>query len=813
MTSTNNGDDERPEVGIDENAQTSTPKTLSPQHRRDSRIKSACSECKRRKVRCDGTHPCYFCRHYKQPERCVYTLSRPALILSRKNFDAVRSRLEIAADILKKLFPSLSIDTLSSLSRGELLDRLGPAVHGRASQTEHSLGGTDNVERDDEGFSPSITVTDREARSSQENEIHGERPSDYHDTSSEVGDDVNALSATSNHASSYVGPSSTMQMFRTILRIAPESLDQRQFSQSPTDVHQNMSLKSPETGDSTLSAVRITERTSQLIEAYFQWIHPATPILDEIEFRQTLHAETRNDAPWLCLQNMVLALGSIGCTTTDSREHILYYNASKSHLDLESLGNKCLETLQALILMAGWYCHYRNRPNLASVLLGAAFRMAYALGLHKESSNCSLPVEAQELRRKIWWSLVAFEAAEAVTLGRTLDTSIFKSEVKYPREVNHTVSCTSSSELQKLTIEQMDGGVVGPSAASTLITTIEFSRILTEVQGSLMMSTPLPFTDTLSLDAYLVDWYETSPVHLHKPTSLLCSSNTTRFVQPFSTIKWRYLTLRTMLYRPSLMEAVLKRIPFSNLTPDQRLCVRKCITLSGEMLESVNVRSSEQPNQYIAWPATWYLLQACMVPLLCLYVFRADGYNPDARQDEAHGSRGRTDFRHPDLITSQVHQIREDSHRQIQTTLRLMKDMEPWAIASKRMHDLISLLYSARDQSLRVWNNSEECPMIVLGSPEIQLSHQSCPSSSRGVRDSQPNRQNPRCDTFARVGGIEASDNGPSASQGLFANQFEQLSKDWSMYNGFAWPNATLETLFDLPDDFQLMDESTYTTA
>lgn len=46
-----------------------------------NRVKNACTECKRRKVKCDGSEPCYYCRWYKHPERCLYPrpAQRPAL--------------------------------------------------------------------------------------------------------------------------------------------------------------------------------------------------------------------------------------------------------------------------------------------------------------------------------------------------------------------------------------------------------------------------------------------------------------------------------------------------------------------------------------------------------------------------------------------------------------------------------------------------------------------------------------------------------------------------------------------------------------
>ncbi|KIX99440.1 uncharacterized protein Z520_05016 [Fonsecaea multimorphosa CBS 102226] len=787
------------------------PRTLAHQSgARDARIKTACAECKRRKTKCDGTHPCYSCRWYKQPERCIYTFSRPALVLSRKNFESVRQRLEATTDILAKLFPSPSIDALSGLSREELLHRIAVSLEtttfqetpNRGSLAINSLIPVEASSEDDHG-----DLIDQDDTTTSA----GLEPQQQDDAPSEAGDDVNALSATSVQPSSYVGPSSTMQMFRTILRIAPESVGQQQPTQSPATSQRSASYRSPESSHKNLPSLQMTERLGALIDAYFRWIDPATPILDQAEFRKTASAGTRNDPPWLCLFNIVLALGSIGSTRTDSREHLNYYHAAKSHLDIEGLGNKSLETLQALILMAGWYNHYRNRPNLASALLGAAFRMAYALGLHKEQPNSNQSVEHQQLRRKIWWNLVVLDAAEAVTLGRTLDTKIFDSEVKYPQQTGP---------------DQMNDGVEGPSPSSALVITIGFSRIMTEIQSRLMTSSTVPFAELLSLDAHLVDWYEALPSYFHKLASLGSSAfsdstDSRRFVQPFLTIRWRYLNLRMLLYRPSLMEAVLHRIPFGGLTSDQRLCVRKCLTLSGETIDSVRSRSSELPNQYIAWPSTWYLLQICMVPLLSLYVFREDVNDQDSQADPAH----HLGFRHPGSVKDQVRQIRDECHRQVQTTLRLVQEMEPWAVASGKMHDLITHLYEARDQHLRVWNNNDESPMIVLGSPENSSMQSSDAANARALQADRANMNlsaNPRAVNPLQAESLVIPSSGlnPPISMTQYSigvhnnnasiNQSEQFTRDFSIYNSFAWPNATLESLFDLPDDFQYMNQGMF---
>ena len=361
----------------------------------------------------------------------------------------MRQRLETTTDILARLYPASSVDALTGLSREELFARLDPSVVGadlHATPDRHSL---DTATNDQGSFVSNGSLSmggmvpdsrkSREDQGSADTAVASDSQQNY--ASSENGDDVNALSAPTNQPSSYVGPSSTMQMFRTILRIAPESVGQQQPSRSPTaGSQQSGSVRSPVTTQRTPSSFQSSERVHTLIDSYFNWVHPATAVIDETEFRNTATSGTRKDSPWLCLFNMVLTLGSIGTTKAESKEHLSYYHVAKFHLDLEGLGNKSFETLQALILMAGWYNHYRNRPNLASALLGAAFRMAYALGLHKEVLNRNQPVEHQELRRKIWWNLVVFDAAEAVTLGRTLDTKIFETEVECPRDIGQNVS-------------------------------------------------------------------------------------------------------------------------------------------------------------------------------------------------------------------------------------------------------------------------------------------------------------------------------------------------------------------------------------
>jgi hypothetical protein len=117
---------------------------------------------------------------------------------------------------------------------------------------------------------------------------------------------------------------------------------------------------------------------------------------------------------------MVFSMGSIVANKSDDHSHVTFYNNAKDQLGIDTFGSGQLETLQAFILMGGYYLHYINRPNMANAILGAAFRMACAMGLHRESppepGNANLTMIEQ--RRRTWWSLFCLDTWASTTLGR-----------------------------------------------------------------------------------------------------------------------------------------------------------------------------------------------------------------------------------------------------------------------------------------------------------------------------------------------------------------------------------------------------------
>ena len=342
--------------------------------------------------------------------------------------------MEECRTILKRLYPTRDIQSLLPLNRQELLLLIdSPRSPGAPSQTSPSNSNTSPHSQDFQ--SPLASISDEsqslanlEQIPSQDTEWDEERRN--RDPIPAEADDVNALSLSVDRQSSYLGATSIKAAFIVMLKVAPAL---RSFL-APSNTSNNKQVAfgsnypTPRPGNEFLQRppknvtppISWSSEGQTLIDAYFNRVQILVPMLDEPSFRADYLSSRRNDGPWLALLNIVFAMGSIVATKSDDHSHINYYNRSKEHLQIDSFGSGHLETLQALSLMGGYYLHYINRPNMANAMLGAALRMACAMGLHRES----LPEESignsfiVEQRRRTWWSLFCLDTWASTTLGR-----------------------------------------------------------------------------------------------------------------------------------------------------------------------------------------------------------------------------------------------------------------------------------------------------------------------------------------------------------------------------------------------------------
>ncbi|KAF7128384.1 hypothetical protein CNMCM5793_003114 [Aspergillus hiratsukae] len=601
----------------------------------------ACKECRRRKIRCTGTHPCEPCLYYKKPELCRY--SDPRVPHGRTRDDGPDADSQYRS-VLERLFPSVSLQSLVTRTREELLDLLRDSILASDGPPPQS---------------PESPLEDH-SRSSLEAMSVGNAESGEVNTgdNEDVSDDVNALSMATRPPSTYLGISSINAVLKVIKWVNPESMARPTTTPMRNKPGQLQVPKLP-----TLIAPTQSQASDlQLIDAYFNFIHPSMPLIDEPEFRQTYVSNTRRDEHWLALMNMVLALGSIAFYPSDDASHITYCKRARQHLSLESLGSAHVETVQTLGIMAGHYLHYISQPNLAYVLIGAAVRMATALGLHKEIADTdeneseSRPLQSpsvpNDLRRRIWWSLYCLDTWGSMTLGRpTLGRSSTAVSTKPP---------------------------VSTSSTLILIENIRFCQIATRAQEALAAS-PLPsYPQLQDVDAELTDWYGQLPALLKTYEPCPDSIHTAR-----TRMRWSLHNLRILLYRPFLLSYALRRVPAITLHTEERLAIEKCQRLASEAIRDIAEAEVKSPSA--AWGAIWHGFQVALVPLLTLSILAAES--------EGQG----------DVDREMVESCRE----QIELAMAAVARNEAWHQTARPSLDLIARIFRASLARLGMGSSSD----------------------------------------------------------------------------------------------------------
>ncbi|MCJ1415503.1 hypothetical protein MMC32_001835 [Xylographa parallela] len=619
---------------------------VTPRSRRasSSRITTtnACSECRRRKIGCDGNTPCKQCLWYKHPNLCSYSKPRQRVVPSHKVLQSLTSSLEQHQNVLKTLFPTRDAQSLAGLSRDELVELIAspftlnnssPALSQDAqSRTAYSTEEGRNLECLEE--TPNQDVDWDESRRNQE-------------PISCVSDDVNGLSLSVDRQRSYVGVSSIKAALRVILMISPSasrtflSQSSGRATRAPSPANYTSSSRS----NSPVRAIRTQSglRKQPLIDAYFSLVHVLVPMVDEEHFRITWKNvdATQPDASWLALLNMVLAMGTVAACKSDENGHINFYTRAKQLLGLEGFGSGRLEALQALILMGGYYLHYLNRPNEASAITGAAFRMALAMGLHRELSGKATTANA-EVRRRTWWCLFCLDTWASMSLGRPTLRWGPGITIKAPEQTNNA------------------GGGYYPNAHLQLhIEDTRFCRIATNVQDRLALSPFVEYTDMDMLDAELEAWFTNLRIRAPEPYSV-------PLLTARAILSWRYYNLRIVLHRPVLlsvaMRGLLQDSVSSSLSPEETSAILKCRISASKTIE--DIAHHVQPNQLSGWNGVWFLYQACMIPLVSIFM---DGTNEEA----------------------------DEWRQQVEIALELFDRMADWSLAARRTKEVVSRVYEA----------------------------------------------------------------------------------------------------------------------
>src|ERR1700712_3374665 len=107
----------------------------------------------------------------------------------------------------------------------------------------------------------------------------------------------------------------------------------------------------------------------------------------------------------------------------------------------------------------------------------------------------------------------------------------------------------------------------------------------TTIQDKLSSSPTIPFNEVVQFDADLVRWWDDLP-------SILTTDDEDTipaFLRvPRLVMKWRYQNLRIILHRPYLLSAALRKVPYADLSGEEKLAVGKCRIVAAQTLENVS---------------------------------------------------------------------------------------------------------------------------------------------------------------------------------------------------------------------------------
>ncbi|KAI3549658.1 fungal specific transcription factor domain-containing protein [Colletotrichum abscissum] len=610
----------------------------------------ACAECKRRKIRCDGQQPCGQCLSSRAPKRCFYDKHRQRVIPSRKTLEALSQSLEECRSVLKRLFPHQDVQSLLPLSRHDLLGLLEHPVLDTPTALPSPPLNTSPLSQEldspvcsgsERGFSSLELMPGRDTEWDEERRVRDPIPIEA--------DDVNALSLSVDRQSSYLGASSIKAALMCLMKVQPALRNALTTPlQSAEVTHSFPSMRQRSAVPKDTQRIPWSWKGQTLIDAYFKRIHVFVPMLDEAAFRADYLEGQRFDAPWLALLNMVFAMGSIVAMKSDDYNHINYYNRAMEHLPMDAFGSSHIEMVQALALIGGYYLHYINRPNMANAVLGAAIRMASALGLHRESlAQGSSDIAAAETRRRTWWSLFCLDTWATTTMGRPSFGRWGPAINIRPPEFGISQGRDSAQHA----------GIL------PLIENIKFCKIATQIQDLLAISPLLRAEDRCNLDGQLVNWYSSLPWLLRTTDPCAEPLYIARCI-----MKWRYQNLRMLLHRPVLL-SLASNGSLSHVAEQDVTAIETCRELAKQTIEDIAREWTR--NQMSGWNAVWFLYQAAMIPLVSTF----------------------WEWNSPRVA---------DWHQQIETILDLLEAMEDWSLAAKRSREVVWRMYEAsRQPSMR----------------------------------------------------------------------------------------------------------------
>jgi hypothetical protein len=186
---------------------------------------------------------------------------------------------------------------------------------------------------------------------------------------------------------------------------------------------------------------------------------------------------------------------------------------------------------------------------------------------------------------------------------------------------------------------------------------VEFCKIGTAIQDRFARHPVISCREILEFDKRLLKWHKDLPPVMKRSTS--CPQG---LLAARGLMLARYQNLRLVVNRPRLLITTLRQMSPYDLSSDEREIVENCRIIASEIIS--DVKRDWFPIQQVVRNSVWFLFQGCLIPLLSLF---SDPSHKDA----------------------------EFWHKDVETSLSLLKEMSNWSLVVERTWEVVSTIYEA----------------------------------------------------------------------------------------------------------------------
>ncbi|GJE90306.1 fungal specific transcription factor domain-containing protein [Phanerochaete sordida] len=252
-----------------------------------------------------------------------------------------------------------------------------------------------------------------------------------------------------------------------------------------------------------------------------------------------------------------------------------------------SLTKTSLYDLQIPVL-AAVYAASLGLPYANCALVGYGLRLAQELGAHRRTTYGTLPTAEDELKRRVFWCLIAIDRAMCTILGRPCSIQDADFDLDFPTECDDEFWVAENPEQA---FKQPSGR---PSTVSHFVWYLKLMQInsralqnIYSLQGFKTLQNPGHAQQVVTdLDSALNSWADSLPDFLKYDSSRVDAP----FAAQAASLHAAYLTLRIFVHRPFITMTRKVPVPFPSFaicTNAARSCIQvldRYFALSGPVL-------------------------------------------------------------------------------------------------------------------------------------------------------------------------------------------------------------------------------------